>query len=133
MRLDGIEQISAVMCALYEKEFQAIRSVLAEESDLRGKLRQLDEQIAENRSTGANNHAMQVIGASFLWQGWTMRMRGQLNLELAQVMAKKLIAMDRVRVAFGRQQAVGMMTSAEHAAQKKRKVKQQEAALLAMR
>lgn len=133
MRLDGIEQISAVMRALYEKEFQAIRSVLAEESDLRGKLRQLDEQIAGNRSTGANNHAMQAIGASFLWQGWTMRMRGQLNLELAQVMAKKLIAMDRVRVAFGRQQAVGMMISADHAAQKKRKVKQQEAALLAMR
>lgn len=130
MRLDKIGQMSEVMKALYEKEFQAIRSILTEEADLRGKLNKLSEQIAVNRNAGADSHAMQVIGANLLWQGWTGRMQRQLNGELALVMAKKLMAMDRVRTAFGRQQAVEMMLATEQADRKKRRAKQQQARLL---
>jgi hypothetical protein len=103
VKLNKIEQMSVVIRALYEKEYQSIRPILVEESDLRGKLNRLDQQISENRSVGANSHAMQTVGENLLRQGWTMRVRRQLNTELAQVMAKKLITMDRVRIAFGRQ------------------------------
>lgn len=130
MRLDKIGQMSEVMKALYEKEFQAIRTILTEEAELRGKLNKLSEQIVENRNAGADSHAMQMIGANLLWQGWTGRMQRQLNGELAQVMAKKLVAMDRVRTAFGRQQAVGMMLATGQAARKKHRAKQQQARLL---
>lgn len=132
MRLDKIDQMSAVMRALYDREFRAIAAILAEEAGLREKLNRLDEQIAQNRDACANGHMMQAVGAQLLWQGWTIRTRGQLNTELAQVMAKKIVSMDRVRVAFGRQRAVEMMQSAAVTELRKSRAKQQEINLLAL-
>lgn len=102
--------MSEVMRALYEREFRAIGAILSEESELRSKLGRLEEQVARNRDADTtNNHVMQAVGAHILWQGWTTRTSRQLNTELAQVMAKKLVVLDRVRIAFGRQCAVEMM------------------------
>ena len=132
MRLDSIGQMSDVMRAIYDREFRAIGPVLAEESNLRSKLAQLDAQIAANQETDTHNHALNAVGARILWQGWTTRTRRQLNTELAQVMARKLIAMDRVRIAFGRQRAVEMMASSKRRDLKKRRTRQQENNLLSL-
>ncbi len=131
MRLDRLAQMSEVTRALYDREFRAIAAILAEESELRGKLSRLDDQVARNRAT-SNNHMLQAVGAQLLWQGWTTRTRRQLNTELAQVMAKKLVTMDRVRYAFGRQRAVEMMQSTERENLMKHRRKQRETALLAL-
>ncbi len=130
MRLDKIGQMSAVMRALYDREFRAISAILAEESLLRGKLNQLEAQIADNRADCANNHALNAVGAQLLWQGWTTRARRRLNGELAQVMARKLTAMDRVRAAFGRRRAVEMMMDSRRGLLRKSRIKQQEINLL---
>lgn len=132
MRLDRVDQMSEVMRVLYEKEYRAIGAILAEEAELRSKLTQLERQVALNREAGKNSHAIQAVGAQLLWQGWTTRTHRQLNTELAQVMARKLVAMDRVRIAFGRQRAVDMLQSGERSAQRKRRIKQQESSLLAL-
>jgi len=131
MRLDGIDQMSEVMRTLYEREFRAIAAILAEESTLRGQLSRLSEQISRNQEAGPNDHKIQAVGAQFLWQGWTTRAHRQLNTELAQVMARKLVAMDQIRVAFGRQRAVEMMQSSKRMQSRKRRIRQQEINLLA--
>lgn len=132
MRLDKIGQMSEVMRALFDREHRAIGAILAQESELRGKLIRLEEQIANNRDASDNSHMMHAVGAQLLWQGWTTRTRRQLNGELAQVMAKKLVALDRVRIAFGRQRAVEMMHSAERAEMRKRRARQQEINFVAL-
>jgi len=130
MRLDRIDQMAEVLGALFDKEYRVISEILILESELRGKLNRLDERIKQNREACADNHLLQAVGAQLLWQGWTTQTHRQLNTELAQVMAIKLAAMDRVRTAFGRQRAVSLMQSAEHSNQKKRRLRQMEASLL---
>lgn len=125
MRLDRIDQMSAVMNALYDKEFRAISAILVQESELRGKLNQLDEQISLNRKACNNSHMLHAVGTQVLWQGWTTRTRHQLNTELARIMATKLTALDRVRVAFGRQRAVEMMQSTARREIRKRRARKQ--------
>ena len=132
MRLDQIDQMSEVMRALYDREFRSIGAILAEESTLRGKLTQLDSQIAENQNVTNNSHALNAVGAQILWQSWTSRTRRQLNSELAQVMAKKLMAIDRVRIAFGRQRAVEMMMESKRLDQQKRRRQNRESNLLSL-
>ena len=132
MRLDQIDQMSEVMRALYDREFRAISAILTEESTLRGKLAQLDAQIAANQDKCANAHALNVVGAQILWQGWTTRTRRQLNAELAQVMARKLVAIDRVRTAFGRQRAVEMMMATKRLNQRKHRNRQRDNNLLSL-
>lgn len=122
--------MSEVMRALYDKEFRAIGAILAEEAQLRSKLRRLDEQIVQNRVICNNSHMLQAVGAQLLWQGWTTRTGRQLNTELAQVVAKKLMAMDRVRVAFGRKHAIEMIQASERKKLTKHRITQREIALL---
>lgn len=105
--------------ALYMREFQKIRSILEEETTLRQKLAQLDTQIADNQTAIRNDHTMKTVGADMLWQGWVTRTRRNLNTELAQVMARKLVAMDGVRQAFGRQQAVEKLLDLDKADNKR--------------
>lgn len=132
MKLDKLGQMSEVMRALYDREFRAIAAILAEESELRGKLNQLDAQVADNLDVGDNAHSLNVVGAQLLWQGWTSRTRRQLNSDLAQVMAKKLVVMNRVRIAFGRQRAVELMMLTEQRARKHRRAKQRDINLLSL-
>lgn len=130
MRLTRIDQMSEVMRVLYDREFRAIGSILAEETKIRSNLTQLEAQISRNRGACASNQMLLSVGAQLLWQGWTTRTHRQLNTELAQVMTKKLVALDRVRIAFGRQRAVEMMMSAERRAMRDRRVRRRDAHLL---
>jgi hypothetical protein len=130
MRLDKIGQLSAVLRAQYDKEHRAIADILTQESGLRKQLRQLDEQVAQNREDCKNYHELQAVGAHLSWQSWTTKTRLQLNTELAQVMVKKLVAMDQVRLAFGRQRAVEIMQSTEHHERMKRYIKRRNSDLI---
>ncbi len=130
MRPGKIDQLVEVLDVLFAREHQVISEIIARESILRNKLIRLDEQITQNRNACANNHLLQAVGAQLLWQGWTTRTHRQLNTELAQVMATKLAAMDRVRTAFGRQRAVSLLQSAEYSSHKKRCIRQMEINLL---
>ncbi|PCH68156.1 MAG: hypothetical protein COC12_10465 [Rhodobacteraceae bacterium] len=130
MRLDRIGQLSEVMRALFAKEQREISAILERESDLRGKLVQLELQVSQNRDACLNNHQLHAVGAQLLWQGWTTRTHRQLNTELAQVMSEKLMAMGRVRLAFGRQQAVEMMQKAELKASRVRKSRKRDQTLV---
>lgn len=109
MRKDKLDQMSRVTEAVYYAEYRKIQVLLQEESRLRKALARLQEQSEAERQTLATDMPMQSIGADLLWQGWLERSRKELNVELSQVLAKKSTAMDRVRRAFGRSNAVQTM------------------------
>lgn len=123
MKLGKIGQLSEVIQVLYDREYLKVSGLLAEETRIRSQLTQLDTQ---SRKACANNVDMQAVSALFLWQRWSARSRQQLNSELAQVMAKKLMAMDRVRKAFCRKQALAEIESTETLASAKRRNKKRE-------
>lgn len=106
MRQSKLGQMLNVTEAAYLGEFQKVKDILATEASVRQRLAQLDKQITDNQRSTVNEHSMKTVGADILWQGWVSRTRRELNIELAQVMARKLVAMDGVRHAFGRQKAV---------------------------
>nr|WP_251363917.1 hypothetical protein [Epibacterium ulvae] len=113
-----LKQMQSVTEAQYMQEHARIKPILDAEAAIRGKLAQLDRQVKEAREQSDSDHAMKSLGADLLWQGWHHRMRRQLNTELAQATAKKLMAMDRLRKSFGRKHAVQTM-SREATEQKK--------------
>lgn len=110
MRQDTLSQISAVTEVMFQREFSAIQGILKEESDLRQSLAQLDAQSLSSKVNHADDCTMKTIGADILWQAWVSKARRQLNIELAQVMAKKIEKMSQIRKAFGRKEAVKSVT-----------------------
>lgn len=113
-----LEQMKSVTEAQYLREHARIKPVLDAEAAVRGKLAQLDLQIKDARELSSNDLTMKTLGADLLWQAWHSRTRRQLNIELAQATAKKLMAMDRLRKSFGKKQAVETM-AADAAKQRK--------------
>lgn len=109
MKTEKLRHMARVTEAAYLHEFQKVQGILAEEARLRQNLLQLDAQACENTKVIARDTSMKSVGADLLWQAWLSRTRRQLHIELAQVMAQKLTAMDRVRNAFGRNNAVSVM------------------------
>lgn len=125
-----LQQMAAVTEAQYLKEHAKIKPVLDQEARLRGQLSKLDHQVKAARADIDQDHAMKALGADLLWQGWHVRTRRTLNVELAQVTAKKLMAMDRLRKTFGRKTAVSDMADAERKRLKVARAKALEARLL---
>ncbi len=113
-----LKQMQSVTEAQYLQEHARIKPILDVEAAIRGKLAQLDRQVKDARDQANGDLTMKSVGADLLWQGWHDRTRRQLNIELAQATAKKLMAMDRLRKSFGRKHAVQTM-AVEAAAQKK--------------
>jgi hypothetical protein len=113
-----LQQMAAVTEAQYLKEHAKINPILDHEARLRGQLSKLDEQVSTARQDADKDIQMKALGADLLWQGWHTNARRNLNMQLAQVTARKLMAMDRLRKTFGRKTAVGDMAQAE-----KRRVK----------
>jgi hypothetical protein len=73
---------------------------------------------------------MKALGADLLWEGWHTRAKRELNTELAQVTAKKLMAMDKLRKSFGRKTAIADMAKAERDLHKAARIKALQEKLL---
>ncbi len=105
----------------FQKEYDAVRALIEEEARLRGDLAKLDRQSMAVGSGGDADQAMRTIGADILWQGWVARTRRDLNMQLARVLARKPHVMDRVRKAFGRQEATRHLWQAAVREQKRKR------------
>ena len=120
-QLAGLAQVTD---ALYLREFEKIKSILEEEARLLENLSRLDDQVRGNRDPDVT---VRSLGADLLWQGWEERTRRQLNMELAQVRARKLVMMEKVRTAFGRKQMIeDMMAQARSDRDRLKRVRAQE-------
>ncbi|MFS4581694.1 hypothetical protein [Phaeobacter sp. C3_T13_0] len=119
MKQKMLDQMADVTQAMYLQEHAKVKPVLDAEAQLRGQLAKLDRQIKETREMANSDHAMKALGADLLWQSWHSKTRRQLNMELAQITAQKLRAMDKLRKAFGRKHAVETMATQERQRHKK--------------
>ncbi len=108
-----LDQMAAVTHAQYLREHARVKPVLDEEARLRGQLNKLQQRVLETRAQADGDHAMKALGADLLWEGWHTRTRRELNMELAKVTARKLMAMDKLRKSFGRKTAIEDMAKAE--------------------
>ncbi|CRL12402.1 hypothetical protein [Phaeobacter italicus] len=113
MKQKMLDQMASVTEAMYLREHAKVKPVLDAEARLRGQLAKLDRQYQETRELAHSDHAMKALGADLLWQSWHSRSKRQLNMELAQITAQKLRAMDGLRKAFGRKHAVETMAKEE--------------------
>jgi hypothetical protein len=127
-----LKQMAAVTEAQYLKEHAKIKPILDQEARLRGQLTKLEAQVREARSEADSDMPMKALGADLLWEGWHLNTRRNLNMQLAQVTARKLMAMDRLRQTFGRKTAVGDMAKTEKRRLKTVCAKSLEAQLLGL-
>ncbi|MEP4035076.1 hypothetical protein [Pseudophaeobacter sp.] len=127
-----LKQMAAVTEAQYLKEHAKIKPILDHEARLRGQLSKLEAQVQEARAEVDGDIPMKALGADLLWQGWHLNTRRNLNMQLAQVTAHKLMAMDRLRKTFGRKTAVGEMEKAEKLRLKTARAKSLEEQLLGL-
>lgn len=99
--------------ALYLRELRGTSGILAQEAALRRDLARLDQQADSARAELPTDAAMQATGAGILWRGWVDRTRRDLNTDLARVLARKHVALDAVRLAHGREQALRNLFDAD--------------------
>ncbi len=129
-KLKMLDQMVAVTEAQYLQEHAKVKPILDREAALRGQLSKLDAQILETRAQADGDHSMRALGADLLWQGWHARTKRELNMQLAQVIAQKLSAMDKLREAFGRKHAVETMAADERKIVRQKRAKKLEEKLL---
>lgn len=125
-----MHQMTRVSEALYLREHARIRPLLEAEARILARLARLDAQRDQMRATQGSQDAYLRIGADTLWQAWESRTRRALNTDLAQARARKLAAMDALRLAFGRRQAVADLDTAAHRAAHAARLARREIALL---
>ncbi|MEX0308308.1 MAG: hypothetical protein AB3N12_13065 [Ruegeria sp.] len=106
MTHDRMSDLSTVAEAVFQREHQKLRPLLQREAQLLQQLARLDTQLAEVKSAITPEDGYHVTGADVLWNSWEATTRRSLNTELARLRSQKLAAMDNLREAFGRKQAI---------------------------
>ena len=130
MKPEKLDQTVQVTDALYLREHEAIKEILAQEAEIRGQLARLDAQVAQAAAKPQQTHSVRMVGADILWRGWESKTRRQLYTQLAQVQARKLGAMDKLRQAFGRKDAMEKLQKLERAKRiQQRQTRRQDALL----
>lgn len=113
-----MQELVSITHSLYLKEQAAVQDILSEEAVLRAKLAQLDLQVRQARNENSGFEPMQAIGADVVWLSWVGRAKTQLNLQLAQVLARKSQVMGKVSLAFGKSLIARQMAVAEEKKQR---------------
>ncbi|WP_170334644.1 hypothetical protein [Ruegeria arenilitoris] len=118
MKQDGFLDLEKVTEVAFQKEYNALRPLIEAEAQVQQQLARLDAQVQQTRRDSASAEGYRVTGTDVLWNGWESATRRQLNMELARLRAQKLTAMEALRTAFGRQQAVTNLSAAQKSARK---------------
>ena len=116
-----MQELVNITQVLYLKEQAAVQDILSKEAALRSKLAQIDQQVLQARDNARGVEPMKTTGADVIWLAWVGRAKTQLNLQLAQVLARKLLVMDKVRIAFGKTQVARQMAQTDANTQRKKR------------
>ncbi|WP_170351890.1 hypothetical protein [Ruegeria atlantica] len=119
MKQAALSDLKNVTEAVFQKEYNALRPLLEAEARAQHQLARLDAQVRQSRQDSTAAEGYRVTGTDVLWNGWESATRRQLNMELARIRAQKLSAMDALRSAFGRKQAVTNLSDAQKKAHKR--------------
>mgnify|MGYP005839915839 CR=1 FL=1 len=103
----ALDDLAAVTEALYQAELSRVQDILRDETRLRQELARLSAHHQANRALPeADLDGMRRIGGDVLWHGWVGRNRAQLQEDLARVLVRKAGALRKLRVGFGKVEAV---------------------------
>lgn len=129
---DELHRLRDVTRVMYDREYAKVADILAREGAILRDLGRLDQLAATGRDMTVENSTMHAIGADLHWQAWQSRTRAQLNSELAQLRAQKMVIMAQVRKAFGRDQAVEKLAENRNLERKDRLRKREKLRLLGL-
>ena len=102
-QLEDLVQITGVALRAQQAELVAIQR---HEEDLRLNLAQLTaSKSTQAQSNRASDDAALVAGADMRWHLWVDQRRALINAELARVLAQKENCREKLKRAFGRDQA----------------------------
>ncbi|THH34792.1 hypothetical protein E4Z66_17675 [Aliishimia ponticola] len=91
------------------KSQKALMDLQVEENRLRGQIETLKEHRRQSHTTDTALMPMRAIGALVQWQAWIDRTQGELNIDLAKVMARKAPVLRKVRIDSGRRDVVASL------------------------
>ena len=115
MKYDRLTTLSTVAEAVFQREHQKLQPVLQREAQILRQLSRLEAQSMDMKSASARTDGYQITGADLVWHSWEEATRRKLNIELARLRSQKLAAMESLRGAFGRKQAVSELARRLHA------------------
>ncbi len=119
MTRTGIPDLEKVTEAVFQKEYDALRPLLEAEARVQNQLTRLNAQVRQARQEGSSAEGYCVTGTDVLWNGWESATRRQRNMELARLRAQKLSALEALRGAFGRKQAVAILSADQDEARRR--------------
>jgi hypothetical protein len=109
MRGQDLRKLATLAELLYQRDLQALGRISAEEAQLRGRLDQLERQARQAVTDAADLSALRSLGAETLWQDWALRRRAELNSELARIRLRREHAVARLRLSFGKREALASL------------------------
>ncbi|MCG7521706.1 hypothetical protein [Ruegeria sp. Ofav3-42] len=118
MKCKQISDLEKVTEAAFQREYQSLCPVLDAEARVQHQLACLDAQVQQSRQEIDLAEGYRVTGTDVLWNGWESAARRQLNVQLARLRAQKLAALEDLRIAFGRKQAVASLVEKSKAARR---------------
>lgn len=105
-----ITNLAAVTDAAFQREYQKLRPLLKAEAHIQKQLSNLDAQVAEVRAGSSDTDGYRATGTDVLWGSWESATRRQLNMELTRIRSQKITAMEELKLAFGKKQAVASLS-----------------------
>ncbi len=105
MTRDPFKDMKLLTDAVFQSRLAGLQSITAEENALRGGLARIAGRRGEATDDPATHLMMQTLGADILWQGWMDNQHRSLNMQLANVLARKEVLRHGLKTAFGRAQA----------------------------
>lgn len=120
--IEALTKLHMAARAQYEQQVQQFSKLVKQEAALRRELTRLSDLDQSAAAQGASLSSMQHLGADLIWQGWLGRAKTALNMDLAQVLARKEHEKTIVRRAFGK------VTALEHLIDEARKKRRKDRA-----
>lgn len=96
------EQVKTLAALKYQHSQHAISTLLAREGELRAELERLSVLTRETQKQPPEHGQLRAIGADIIWLKWLGQTQRQLNIALAQVLARKEALMAEHRRTHGR-------------------------------
>lgn len=121
--LEDLAQMQKLVDMKYRQQQESFARLLMQESRLRNSLKQLDDHLAESRSS--TDTPQKAIGADVVWQAWIGRKKRELNMQLAQVLAVKDRHIAQVRKAYGKVLVTDQLYAQTHMDAKQNKARSQ--------
>lgn len=121
MREDRLKDLAELARAVRSARESRLKDIATEETRIRQNLAMLaDHRVAAAPPAGREGLAVHRVGADMLWRGWLDQTERALQIELAQVLARKEEARRSLQRAHGRSEAAASLLETERRATRAR-------------